>query len=35
MVDSIDAVSAGVPAALREVITLGRTLKHGASDVLA
>ncbi|MGO4600384.1 ISL3 family transposase [Terrabacter sp. 2YAF2] len=31
----IDAVSAGVPAALTELITLGRTLKKRAADVLA
>jgi len=31
----IDSVSQGVPAALREVITLGRTLKKRAVDVLA
>jgi len=31
----IKAVSQGVPAALREVITLGRTLKKRAVDVLA
>ena len=31
----IDAVSQGVPAALSEVITLGRTLKKRAADVLA
>jgi transposase len=31
----IDAVSQGVPDALREVITLGRTLKKRAADVLA
>jgi transposase len=31
----IDAVGQGVPAALREVITLGRTLKKRAADVLA
>jgi transposase len=31
----IDAVSQGVPAALREVVTLGRTLKKRAVDVLA
>jgi transposase len=31
----IDAVSQGVPAALREVVTLGRTLKKRAFDVLA
>ncbi len=31
----IDSVSHGVPAALSEVITLGRTLKKRAADVLA
>ena len=31
----IDSVSTGVPAALVEVITLGRTLKKRAADVLA
>ena len=31
----IASVSSGVPAALREVITLGRTLKQRAADVLA
>jgi transposase len=31
----IDSVSAGVPAMLTEVITLGRTLKTRADDVLA
>lgn len=31
----IAAVSAGVPRALREIITLGRTLKKRAGDVLA
>ena len=31
----IDSVSQGVPAALSEVITLGRTLKKRAADVLA
>lgn len=31
----IDSVSAGVPAGLSEVITLGRTLKKRADDVLA
>jgi transposase len=31
----IESVSRGVPAALREVITLGRTLKKRAADVLA
>ena len=35
MVELIDTVGAGVPAALREVITLGRTLKQRAADVLA
>ena len=31
----INSLSAGVPAALSEVITLGRTLKQRAADVLA
>ncbi|SMF03082.1 transposase [Cellulosimicrobium cellulans J34] len=31
----IDAVARGVPAALSELITLGRTLKKRAADVLA
>jgi transposase len=31
----IDAVSQGVPAALREIVTLGHTLKKRAVDVLA
>jgi transposase len=31
----IDSVSSGVPDALEEVITLGRTLKQRAADVLA
>jgi len=31
----IDSLSTGVPAALTEVITLGRTLKQRAADVLA
>ncbi len=31
----IDAISKGVPTALREVITLGRTLQRRATDVLA
>ena len=31
----IDSVSHGVPTALREIITLGRTLKQRAVDVLA
>jgi transposase len=31
----IDSVSAGVPAALKEVRTLGRTLKKRAADILA
>jgi len=31
----IEAISAGVPAAPTEVITLGRTLKRRAGDVLA
>ena len=35
MVKLIDSVSSGVPAPLVEVITLGRTLKKRAADVLA
>lgn len=35
MTKLIDSVSTGVPAALVEVITLGRTLKKRAEDVLA
>ena len=35
MTELINTVSSGVPAALREVITLGRTLKQRALDVLA
>ena len=35
MTELIDSVSHGVPAALTEVITLGRTLKKRAADVLA
>lgn len=31
----IDSLSAGVPAALTELVTLGRTLKKRADDVLA
>ncbi len=31
----IDSVSVGVPSALTELITLGRTLKKRATDVLA
>jgi transposase len=31
----IDALSHGVPAALTELLTLGRTLKKRAEDVLA
>ena len=31
----IESVSTGVPAALTELITLGRTLKKRAADVLA
>jgi len=31
----IDAISHGVPATLTELITLGRTLKRRATDVLA
>ena len=35
MVNLINTISTGVPNALREVITLGRTLKRRAADVLA
>ena len=35
MVQLIDSISTGVPKALTEVITLGRTLKKRAADVLA
>ena len=35
MVKLIDSVSHGVPAVLSEVVTLGRTLKQRADDVLA
>jgi transposase len=35
MAQLIDSISHGVPAALTEVITLGRTLKKRADDVLA
>ena len=35
MAKLIDSLSHGVPAALTEVITLGRTLKKRAADVLA
>ncbi len=35
MVQLIDLISTGVPKALTEVITLGRTLKKRAADVLA
>lgn len=35
MVKLIDALSSGVPGALREVISLGRTLKKRAVDILA
>ena len=35
MAKVIDSLSHGVPGALREVITLGRTLKKRAADVLA
>ena len=31
----IDAIGSGVPAALTEIRTLGRTLKRRAADVLA
>lgn len=35
MVSLIDSISHGVPAGLDEIITLGRTLKKRATDVLA
>ena len=35
MVTLIDSISTGVPKALAEVMTLGRTLKKRAADVLA
>ena len=35
MVKLIDSISTGVPTALVEIITLGRTLKKRAADVLA
>jgi transposase len=35
MVKLIESVSQGVPKALTEIITLGRTLKKRAADVLA
>ena len=35
MQEPITAISHGVPAALREDITLGRTLKKRAGDILA
>ena len=35
MVKLIDSISSGVPKALAEVTTLGRTLKKRATDVLA
>jgi transposase len=35
MVKLIESISSGVPAALAEVVTLGRTLKKRAGDVLA
>ncbi len=35
MVKLIQSVSQGVPSALSEIITLGRTLKKRATDVLA
>lgn len=35
MVKLIDRVTVGVPTALTEVISLGRTLKKRATDVLA
>ena len=35
MLKLIDSVSSGVPKALTEIITLGRTLKKRTTDVLA
>ncbi len=35
MTNLIDCISNGVPGALSEIITLGRTLKKRAADVLA
>jgi transposase len=35
MVNLIDSISAGVPKTLTEIITLGRTLRKRATDVLA
>ena len=35
MVELIDSISSGVPKALTEIVTLGRTLKKRAADVLA
>ena len=35
MVQLIESLSQGVPAALTEVITLGKTLTKRAADVLA
>jgi len=35
MVKLIDSISSGVPKALTEIVTLGRTLKKRAADVLA
>ena len=35
MVTLIDSISHGVPTALRELVTLGRTLTKRADDVLA
>lgn len=35
MVKLIESISSGVPAALSEIVTLGRTLKKRAADVLA
>ena len=35
MTTLIESLSSGVPAALTEVVTLGRTLKQRAADVLA
>jgi hypothetical protein len=35
MAKLIESVSRGVPKALTEIITLGRTLKNRAADILA
>ena len=35
IVKLIDSISSGVPKALTEIVTLGRTLKKRAADVLA